>query len=289
MFPKLGFGTWQFGGRSEPYPNNDDESDVCAIQNAIQLGLTHIDTAESYANGKTEELVGIAIKKFHRPELFITTKVRDIKLGYDDIMKNCELSLKRLGVDYLDLYYIHKPNLDIQASQTAKAFNRLLSEGLIKNIGICNAKIETIENYQKYLDAKFFASQNHYNLIVREPVKKGLVDYCANKKIHFIAWRPIQLPVPELGISSLTKRGEYLLLDSIADKYHKTNAQIAVRWLTQQNNVSTIFKSANIQHIKEILDTENFTISDEDWQKLELDFPFQRNVGFTSGGDMPLI
>jgi len=190
----------------------------------------------------------------------------------------------------LDLYYIHFPNLKIPFEETARAFNRLRAEGLVKNFGICNAKVETLENYQRHLDAKFLVSQNHYNLIVREVVSAGLLPYCNRNGIHFVAWRPIQLPAPKIGVESLAERGAYPILDEIADKYKKTNAQIAVRWLTQQDNVSALVKSSNQKHIAEILDTENWKLSDEDWKNLTDNFPLQKNASFNSAGDLfPLI
>ncbi|GHT58134.1 aldo/keto reductase [Bacteroidia bacterium] len=287
-FPKIGFGTWTFGGRRDAEPNNDDAADIATIQFAIKSGLNHIDTAALYAAGKAEELVGAAIKDFNRGDIFLADKVLSNRMKYDEVLSECENSLRRLGVDYLDLYYIHFPSAEIPHQNTARAFNRLRAEGLIKNFGICNSKIETIEDYQKYLDAPFFASQNHFNLIARESQKTGLIDYCREKKIHFIAWRPIQTDFPERDIKSLATRGVYPMLDEIADKYGKTNAQIAARWLIQQDNVNIIFKSSKSEHIKEIIDSQNFELSEEDWQNLSANFPRQEPVGFDSRGPLPL-
>lgn len=287
-FSKIGFGTWTFGGRGHPVPNNDDAADIAVIQSAIKSGLHHIDTAALYAGGKTEELVGAAAKDFNRSDLFVASKVLPSRMKYDEVLKDCENSLKRLNMDYLDLYYIHFPSSEVPHQDTARAFNKLYAEGLIKNFGICNAKIETIESYQKYLDKPFFASQNHYNLIAREPQKAGLVDYCRDKNIHFIAWRPIQTDLPERDIKSLATRGVYPLLDNMADKYGKTNAQIAVRWLMQQDNVNIIFKSSKPKHIQEIIDSLDFSLSKEDWKDLSDNFPRQELIGFDSRGPLPL-
>ncbi|OPZ78642.1 MAG: General stress protein 69 [Alphaproteobacteria bacterium ADurb.Bin438] len=289
MFDKIGFGTWQFGGRVEADPNNEDEKDILSIKNAINAGIKHIDTAELYANGKCEELVGQAIKDYNREDLFIASKVRDVKLNYDDILKNCEASLKRLGVSRLDLYYVHRPNPNIPISYTAKAFNRLLDEGMIKNVGISNASVQTLMEYQNHLNKPIFATQSHYNLIVRECVKKGVLDYCIENNIKFIAYRPIQLAVPSLGIEFLAKRGVYKLLDEIADKYQKTNAQIAVKWVISKDNVHTIFKTSNPIHLKETLEVLNFEMGREDIENLTNNFPLQKDEGFVSSGPFPLV
>ena len=169
------------------------------------------------------------------------------------------------------------------------AFNELYKRGLIKNIGICNARIETMKEYQEHLDYPIFASQCQYNLIAREPQRIELLKFCKDNNINFISWGPIQLPARELGIESLHKKGAYPLLDEIADKYGKTNAQIAVRWLTGQDNVNIIFKSTNSEHIKEILETTDFVLSDEDMQDLRDNFPRQEDEGFIGGTKTPLV
>jgi diketogulonate reductase-like aldo/keto reductase len=286
-FFKIGFGTWQIGGRTEADPNNDDKADIEAIQYAIKKGIRHIDTSAFYANGKAEELVGLAIKPFKREDLFISSKVFE-NLGYEDVIASCKNSLRRLGLSYLDLFYLHFPNHSIPYTETARALNELLDAGLIRNVGICNATVDTIKAYQKHLKVPFFAVQNHYNLIVRESVVKGVTKYCKQNGIHFIAWRPIQLPIPKLNIASLAATGAYPILDKMAAKYNKTNAQIAVRWLIQQDNVHILFKSTNPKHIDEIVAAESFELSHQDFLDLEKNFPLQKDCSIISSGDSPL-
>ena len=222
-FPNLGLGTWMMGGRDMPDPSNDDAADIAAFRLAAVAGISHIDTAEYYADGKAEKLVGRAIGEFDRSALFIASKVRAEKLSYADVMSSCEASLERLGVDCLALYYVHKPNPQIPMAETAEAFNYLLRKKMIKEIGLSNVSVKTIEKYNKYLEKPVFAVQNNYNLIVRQSVEAGVTEYCREHNIHFVAWRPLQLPIPALGIKSLTERGAYPLLDEMADKYGKSN------------------------------------------------------------------
>lgn len=287
-FDKIGFGTWLFGGTKEPNPNNDDAFDIACIKNAIDIGLRHIDTAENYAAGKCEELVGAAIKDYKREDLFIASKVMPIHLSYDDVINSCEQSLKRLGLDYLDLYYIHAPNPEIPITETARAFNELYKRGLIKNIGISNATIETMQKYADALDYPIFAAQNHYNLIAREPQRNGVLEYCRDNNIHFVAYRPITARLPELGIDSFYVRGIYPILDKMADKYGKTNTQIAVRWLIQQDNINILFQSTKAEHIKEVLGANDFELSDEDMRDLTDNFPKQQDVSFNGAGFFPM-
>lgn len=277
--PKIGYGTWMFGGTKDPNPNNDDASDIKALRDAIDLGITHIDAAENYANGKCEEIVGEAIKGYDRSKLLIASKVRPAKLNYDSIISNCEKSLERLGIDYLDLYYVHKPNPDIPVAETAKAFNDLMDRGLIKNIGISNASVETMREYQKHLKHPIKVCQNQYSLIFRESAHKGILDFCAKEGIQFLAWRPLQRPLPEKDVKSLYTHGNFPTLDAVADKYGKTPAQVAIKWLITQDNVNVVFNSKKPTHLKEIIDCENFDIAQTDLDKLTNDFEDQRNVG----------
>ena len=110
---KIGLGTWLLGGDVKENPNNDDEKDINAIIYALKSGINHIDTSESYSGGKSEKLIGEAIKNFDRDKLFIATKVREWNLTYDNIISSCCNSLKRLQTDYVDLFYIHKQNKDV--------------------------------------------------------------------------------------------------------------------------------------------------------------------------------
>jgi len=128
--PVIGLGTWEIGGFMETDSSRDKEA-VQAIKNAIKLGYSHIDTAELYGDGHTEELIGNAIKDLDRSKLIITSKVFKTNLKYDEVIISCKKSLEKLHTDYIDIYLIHAPNPEIPLKETMKAMDYLVEQGMI--------------------------------------------------------------------------------------------------------------------------------------------------------------
>lgn len=190
--PVFGLGTWQMGGKRERDVNNNDSADIESIKMAINSGITHIDTAEMYAQGYSEILVGQAIAEFKRENLFIVSKVYPDHLRYQDLLDSAQSSLKRLNTSFLDLYLIHAPNPEIPIQETMKAMDFLVEKGLVRNIGVSNFTKERMIEAQKFAQNKIVANQVHYNLQIRESKITGLVEYCQKNDVILIAWRPIQ-------------------------------------------------------------------------------------------------
>jgi diketogulonate reductase-like aldo/keto reductase len=129
--PEIGLGTWRMGGGSTPDRSRDKEW-IEAIRTAIELGMTHVDTAEMYGAGHAEELVGEAIKGYPREELFIATKVWPTNLRYEAVLRSCEGSLRRLGLKHVDLYMIHWPSEEVPLRETMKALEMLYKDGKVR-------------------------------------------------------------------------------------------------------------------------------------------------------------
>ena len=267
--PVIGLGTWTIGGGDEADTTYDDE-DISAIRAAIKLGITHIDTAESYAHGHTEELVGRAIGGFDRKSLFITSKVSPEHLGYDDLLASAKGSLQRLNTDYIDLYLIHAPNPDIPVQETMKAMDFLAEQKLIRCMGVSNFSVEQIKEAQKYTKNKIVANQIEYNLLVRdkgrvtENMESKIIPYCQENNILIIAWRP-------LARGKLAKPG-FKILDELADKYHKTQAQIAIHWLISKKGIVAVSKSTKVEHLEKNLGALGWKLRQEDIDRLNNDF-----------------
>ena len=267
--PVLGFGTWTIGGGDEADTTHDKE-DISAIITAIKLGITHIDTAEAYARGHSEELIGRAISGFDRKNLFITSKVSPEHLSYDDLLASAKGSLQRLNTDYIDLYLIHAPNPDIPIQETMKAMDFLVEQKLVKCIGVSNFTAEQIKEAQKHTMNKIVANQVEYNLLVRNEgrvtndMESKIIPYCQENNILIIAWRP-------LAKGELAKAG-FKILDELAKKYNKTQSQIAIKWLISKKGIVTITKSTKVEHLKENLGAIGWKLTQEDIDRLNNEF-----------------
>jgi diketogulonate reductase-like aldo/keto reductase len=277
--PVLGIGTWGIGGNWEHDPNNDDNGDIEGIQSSIELGLRHIDTANLYAEGYSEILVGKAIRNFRREEIFITSKISPFELNYKDVILSAKRSLQRLKTDYLDLYLIHFPNPDIPLKSTMPALDYLKSIGLIRNIGVSNFNIKQLEEAQFFSENKIVVNQVQLNLFFREPEKNGIVEYCQKNNTMVMAWKPVQSGM-------LAKKG-IKILDSMCKKYQKTPVQISINWLISQDNVVVISKMKKLEHIKENLGAIGWALSKEDIEILRNEFPDQKNCSETNINSYP--
>jgi len=134
QMPVYGFGTWLVGGTKERDLRNDDAADISAMKAALGLGITHFDTAEVYANGYAEKLLGEALSSHERSKLFLTSKAKGGSETYNDVIQSCKSSLARINTPYLDLYLLHKYTPQLHLKEAMRALDFLVDEGLIKNI-----------------------------------------------------------------------------------------------------------------------------------------------------------
>lgn len=245
--PMEGFGVFQI-------PEQECEQ---VVRNAIESGYRLIDTASSYQN---EEAVGRAVKTcgIQREELFITTKAYIQEMGYDNTMKAFEDSLKRLGLDYLDLYLIHMPFGDYYGSW--RAMEELYRAGRIRAIGVCNFLPDRLLDFCYNVEIK-----PQVNQIERHPHYQRAEDLQLMEELGVQpeAWAPFA--------EGLKGMFEEPILMEIAAKHQKTPAQILLRWNVQQG-VIVIPKSVHRERMEENRKIWDFELDAEDMQRIaELD------------------
>ena len=254
--PKIGLGTWTMGGRHRPNPSEDDRA-LNALRAAFEMWYTHIDTAEMYANGHTEELVGRALRDFNRADFFITTKVRPPKLRYADTLDSIDGSLRCLGVDTIDLFLVHWRD-STPLGETFRALNEAVRAGKIRYVGVSNFDVSEMEESQKLSETPIVTNQVPYSVTTRDYVRNGVVEYCQANDILVTAYSPVE----EGGLDVV---GE---LSSIADAHGATPYQIALAWLVQQPKVITIPMSHSPKHLRENLASAEITLTDEEMDRL---------------------
>ena len=262
LIPAIGLGTWGIGGFEFPDYSMDDYY-IRIIRRAIELGLSLIDTAEYYARGHSEELVGAAIKDFSREDVFIITKVWYANLRYEDVLKAARMSLKRLGVDYIDLYLIHWPNPSIPLKETMKAMEKLVNDGLVRHIGVSNFNVPLMEEARSYLSREdIVANEVKYSILDRR-VENDVLPYCSKEGITVIAYTPL-----EKG-----KVARESVLKDIGIKYRKTAVQVALNWLISKDNVIAIPKTSKEERLVEFSGAMGWRLRKEDVELLEKYYP----------------
>lgn len=236
MMPRLGLGTF----RSEPGAEVEHE-----VEWALELGYRGIDTASMYGN---EEGVGraLALSGIARDEVFVASKLWNDEQGYDNALAACERSLKRLGLDHLDLYLIHWP-MPATTRDTWRALERLRAEGLARAIGVCNFLTPHLEGLMEYSEVPPAVDQVEHHPRLQQ---SGLREYCAAHGITMQAWAPIMRG----GVAGIPEIAE------IAAAHGKTPAQVTLRWILQ-HGVTTIPKSVHRERIAENADLYDFELS----------------------------
>ena len=242
--PMVGLGVWQM---------KDADEAKNAVKSAIAAGYRSIDTAAVYEN---EESVGLGVKESSVPreELFITSKVWNADQGYDSTLKAFEESLKRLDMDYLDLYLIHWP-VEGKYNDTWKAMERLYSEGVVKSIGVSNFHQHHLEDLMANGKEKPVVNQVETHPRLNQAALKA---FCKEQGIALEAWSP-------LGQGKLLNEE---ILKQLGEKYNKSAAQVILRWHLQ-NGTIIIPKSVHEKRIKENADLFDFELSTDDMSKVD--------------------
>ena len=257
--PKIGFGTWKIGGESSADSTTDSAS-MTALRSALEIGYIHFDTAEYYAGGYAEELVGRAVRETNakREKLFITTKVSPEHLDYDAVLKSCENSLRRLNMETIDLYLIHWPRVGMKLEETFRALNKLVSDGKVKNLGVSNFSLKLLKQAQSFSETPIITNQIPYSLPNHTYVENGVIEYCQQNDILVTAYSPVKFRSIRVNKT----------LREIAIAHSVTPFQIALAWLVAQPRVITIPMSFNPAHIKENFDAADIELNVEELSQL---------------------
>lgn len=234
---------------------------VDTLRYGIDLGMTLIDTAESYEGGHSEEIVGRAINGI-RDKVFIASKFASRNNSYDGVLKSIDGSLKRLKTDYIDLYQIQWPNPNIPISETMDALSRLIEEGKIRYAGVCNFTLEEMRKAgSNFAKNKIVSVQAEYNLYNRY-IESEILPYCSVNGVTVIAYSPLN----QGNLKSYDIGNE--VLESLSNKYDVTVPQIILNWLVSHNPVIILTRSMNAAHIYDNAHATDFHMETSDIESI---------------------
>ncbi len=254
--PVLGQGTWHLGeGRHDP------EQEIAALRLGVELGQTLIDTAEIYGDGTSETLVGRALEGY-REDVFLVSKVMPDHATFDGTIAACAASLKRLGVDQLDLYLLHWRG-SVPLHETVAAFQELRQRGSIRYWGVSNFDPSDIDELLA-VDGGDGAQTDQvlYNLS-RRGIEWDLLPRCRQARMPVMAYSPIE-------------QGRLLgqpALEAIAARHGATGAQVALAWLISHDGIVAIPEAGRSEHVRENRAALELELTDEDRAELDQAFP----------------
>lgn len=257
--PVIGLGTWQM-------ETDDRDSAILAIRRAIDLGMTHIDTAEIYGRGAVEDVVGEALAGY-RGEVFLASKVHPDQATYAGTLRACEKSLRRLRTDRLDLYLLHWRGSQ-PLEETFRAFEVLKQDGKILAWGVSNFDVADLEHALDIAgEGAIACNQVLYNLHERDP-DHVLQVFCERHRIAFVGYSPLgsgQFPRPG-GIEGDT-------LARIASARGVTARAVALAYLTRRSGAFTIPKSSSVAHVEELARAGDLVLDRDEIAEIEAAFP----------------
>jgi diketogulonate reductase-like aldo/keto reductase len=256
----VGQGTWKID-------ESADDGVILALRHGLDLGLTHIDTAEMYGSGASERMVGKAIEG-RRDEVFLVSKVLPGNASRHGTLAACERSLKRLRTDRLDCYLLHWPG-SFPLEETIAAFETLVRQGKILSWGVSNFDVEDLDHVAAIAGAGHPAcNQVLYHLLERA-IEHAVLPWCRRHGSAVVAYTPFgQSPKIFEGESKQAR-----VLREIAQAHAATPRQVALRFLLRHPEMFVIPKASDISHVNENAGASTLKLSDSDIARIEAAFP----------------
>ena len=239
---------------------------VEALKLGLELGMTHIDTAEMYGDGRVEEIVAAAIKG-RRDEVFLASKVLPSNASYQGTLDACRRSLRRLKTAWLDLYLLHWPS-SYPIADTIRAMEKLVDDGLIRYFGVSNFDLEELQEAEQALSKHRISCNQVLYYLRNRGIERRLLPYCTKKGIAVVGYSPFG---HEGFPSSKSKEGR--ILAQVATRNRRTPRQVALNFLTRDPNTFAIPKSRQTEHVRENSSGLGWKLSATDLSVIEQAFP----------------
>jgi len=261
---RLGYGAMRITGKGIWGPPKDHDESIRVLKRAVELGVNFIDTADSYGPHVSEELIAEALYPY-KSDLVIGTKGGLLRTGPDQwpvdsspehLKEALEGSLKRLKLDQIDLYQLHRIDPKVPAEKTFEFLQKVQKEGKVKHIGLSEVSVDDIKKAQQFFEV--VSVQNMYSVDNRK--WESVLDYTKENNIAFIPWFPLNAA----NVASQEK------LKKVADKYSATVYQVALSWLLHHaDNILLIPGTSSVKHLEENMKAIDVPLTEEDMQALE--------------------
>lgn len=256
----VGQGTWDMPESGAALQHARD-----ALRRGIELGMTHVDTAEMYGSGRVEEIVGEIVAGLDRAKLFVTTKVLPSNARYRDTLRAAERSLRRLKMDYVDVYLLHWPS-EHPLEETMQALERLVSDGKARFIGVSNFDLDRMLEAASYLrNVPLAANQVLYHLRERG-IERELIPQARKREIAIVGYTPF-------GRGAFPRGEPHRVLEAIAEKHGATVRQIVLAFLTREPNAFAIPKASQPAHVEQNAAAADVTLDAADIAQIDAAFP----------------
>lgn len=260
---KLGQGTWRMGE-----DDNKRHDEIEALRTGIDNGLTLIDTAEMYAEGKAEEVVGDAIKHVDRDDLFLVSKVYPTNAGEERMFDSCEKTLQRMGVDELDLYLLHWPG-NVPLQETVDCFEELKRQGKIRDWGVSNFDLENMQELLSLRNGENCQTNQVLYHLASRGIEVVLHDYMKENNIPIMAYCPIIGQEPDLK----DKVYNSPIINNIAENKGISIVQLLLAFVMHQEQMTAIPKAGSSEHVLQNRKALDIELTDEEINLLNEAFP----------------
>ena len=300
---RIAFGTWHLGETWDKTPPTDDlkARANALVKAAYEHGINHIDLADIYTLGKSDELVGYALKQNPglREKLILQEKGGIIvgadpdfgppsrfDFSYEHLVKSIETDLKRLGTDYVDLFTLHRPDILVEPEEVARAFDYMEKQGMVRYFGVSNHNAAQLELLRKHVRQPFVLNQLELNIIHHHLISNGMLvnqtagqfanatgtlEYCRLHDIMIQAWSPLargQLIAPKPDAPQNVQKTAALVADLAAQK-NTTKEGVALAWLLRHPAmIQPILGTHKVEHIASAVAADTVELSRQEWYSL---------------------
>jgi aryl-alcohol dehydrogenase-like predicted oxidoreductase len=261
---RLGFGAMRITGDGIWGPPKDHDEAIAVLRRAVELGINLIDTANSYGPEVSENLIAEALYPYP-DDLVIATKGGLVRPGPnvwnpngrpDHLREECEGSLRRLKLDRIDLYQLHRPDPDVPLEESVGAIAQLREEGKVANVGVSNVTVDELRRAQAIVP--IVSVQNRYNIVER--ADEDVLQACESDGLAFIPWLPI----------NARKVAKTSVVAEVAQAHDATPAQVALAWLLRHSPVMLpIPGTSSVAHLEENVAAAHLQLSDDEMQRLD--------------------